>query len=620
MSLTAAVQTRLEKLGNQLRIDSIIATTAAGSGHPTSCMSAADLVAAVFFHEMRWDPGNPKAPTRDRFVLSKGHAAPLLYSALHEAGAIPGLQLTDLRKFGSPLEGHPSPITLPWVDVATGSLGQGLSAGLGMAVAQRMDGYDSRVYVLLGDGELAEGNVWEAMNLAGHDKVDNLIALLDINALGQSDPTMFEHHMDAYKQRCEAFGWDTQVIDGHDMGQILTALEKARQRNGKPHAIVARTDKGHGVSFLSGKPGWHGKPLSKAEADKAIEEIKAKGVEGGSGIHVERPAPARDGKASGGDGAPPVPSYKKGESHATREAFGDALAAIGKVHPEIVALDGDVKNSTYSEKFKKVYPNRFVECFIAEQNMVAMAAGLSTCGKVPFASTFAAFFSRAYDQIRMAAISQCNVKLVGSHAGVSIGEDGPSQMALEDIAMMRAIPDAAVLYPSDAVSTFRLLEQAVAHRGIVFMRTSRPKTPVIYDANESFPVGGFKVFRPGRGEQAVVVGAGVTLHQALGAQEALKKDGIEVAVVDLYSVKPLDGDALRRLVSECGNRVVVVEDHYPEGGLGDAVLSALSRAHADVWKVAVTSIPHSGTPDEMLKKYGLDAASIAEKVRTVLKS
>lgn len=618
VTLSTDVKTRLERLGNQLRIDSIEETTAAGSGHPTSCMSAADIVAALFFHEMHWDPGDPHVPNRDRFVLSKGHAAPLLYAALHEAGALPGVKLEDLRKSGSPLEGHPMPGSLPWVDVATGSLGQGLSAGLGMALAARLDGENYRVFVLIGDGEAAEGNIWEAMNLASHDKVDNLVAIFDVNELGQSDPTMFGHDMEQYRRRCEAFGWETHVINGHDMGEILRALEETRQRKGRPHAIVARTDKGHGVSFISGKPNWHGKPLPKDEAQKAIAELKEKGAEGNAAGLVQRPERRAAPQPKVGTMEPPP--FKPGDSLATREAYGDALVALGKANSEVVALDGDVKNSTYSEKFKKYDPKRFFDCFIAEQNMVTMAAGFSTCGKIPFASTFATFFSRAYDNVRMAAISKANLKLVGSHAGSSIGEDGPSQMALEDIAMFRAIPDGVVLYPSDGTSTWRLVELAAGYKGVVFIRTSRPKTPEIYGPGEKFELGGFKTFDPRGTSKAVVIGAGVTLHEARKAAEQLEKDGVPVTVVDLYCIKPLNAKALSEVVSRAGGRLLVVEDHYAEGGIGDAVLAALATTGTQVRfaHACVRGLPHSAKPEELLHHSGLDAASIVAEVRKLV--
>jgi transketolase len=484
-----------------------------------------------------------------------------------------------------------------------------------MALAARLDGSPARVFVLLGDGESAEGNVWEAANLASHDKVDNLVAIFDINALGQSDPTMFAHDMEAYRKRLEAFGWDTQVIDGHDMSQILSALEKTRHRNGKPHAIAARTDKGHGVSFLSGKEGWHGKPLKGEQVQQAIDEIKAQGAEGNAAGIIQVPS---GGAPPLGTRLPlPAPGFK--EAIATREAYGDALVALGKVRPDVVALDGDVKNSTYSEFFKKANPQRFFDCFIAEQNMVTMAAGLAACGKVPFVSTFAAFFSRAYDQIRMAAISKSNVKYVGSHAGCSIGEDGPSQMALEDLAMFRAIPDSLVLYPSDGNSTWRCVELAAEFRGPVFIRTSRPKTPIVYDAKESFKMGEFKTFKS-ENSKAVIIGAGVTFHEAHKAQKALADKGTAVTVIDLYCLKPLNAVSLSNAIKEAGGRVLVVEDHYPEGGLGEAVLHALATTgtSAKFAQAAVTSIPVSGKPEELMHHYGLDAESIVTQVGKLL--
>src|SRR5215471_11402670 len=507
----------LKGIANQLRIHSIAATTEAGSGHPTSCCSAADLVAALFFGHMRYDPKNPHYHNNDRFVLSKGHAAPLLYAAWAETGLFPTSDLLKLRQLGSDLEGHPTP-RLPFADVATGSLGQGLSVGVGMALCARLDALDYRTYVLLGDGECSEGSVWEAASLAGLNQLNNLVALVDVNRLGQSDPTPLGHNLDAYKRRFESFGWRTEEIDGHDIDEILEVLAAVGLGN-QTLVILAKTLKGAGVSFIQDKEGWHGRPLSKEEAERAIAELKPSAK---SGIGQPIPAPTQLPAPKNEAPAPYPPiNYKLGDKVATREAFGNALARIGEADQRVVALDGDTKNSTYSEKFYKKFPNRFVECFIAEQNMVGVATGYSTRGKVPFASTFACFFARAYDQIRVAGISMSNIKLAGSHVGVSIGEDGPSQMGLEDLAMMRAIAGGAVLYPSDAVCTEKLVEQMAAHKGICYLRTSRPKTPVIYNNDEAFPIGGAKVLRQSAGDKVTVVAAGVTLYEALKAADAL---------------------------------------------------------------------------------------------------
>ena len=603
----------LKAIANQLRIHSITSTTAAGSGHPTSCCSAADVVATLFFGHMRYDPKNPHYHNNDRFILSKGHAAPLLYAAWAETGLFPVSELLKLRQFGSDLEGHPTP-RLPFVDVATGSLGQGLGVGVGMALAARLDKLDYNTYVLLGDGEIAEGAVWEAASLAGVYKLNNLIAIVDDNRLGQSQATAFGHDVGVYRKRFEAFGWRVEDIDGHDIEEILEVLGGVGL-NDQPLCIIAKTYKGAGVSFLQDKDGWHGKPLNKEEAGKAIAELQPS-AKSGIGAPIPAPAqlPAPNNAAPAG--YPPI-NYKPGDLVATREAYGTALTRIGEVDPRIVAMDGDTKNSTFAEKFFKKFPNRSTECFIAEQNMVGVATGFGARGKVPFASTFATFFTRAFDQIRVAGISQANLKLVGSHVGVSIGEDGPSQMALEDIAMMRAIAGSVVLYPSDAVSTEKLLEQMALARGIHFLRTSRPKTPVIYGNDEKFPVGGAKVVRQNAEDKVTVVAAGVTLHEALKAADALKAEGIGITVIDAYSIKPLGRDVIKAAAQKTGNTVITVEEHYLEGGLGDAVAGELSVDGIKVHKLAVNALPRSGKAAELLAHFGIDAAAIAKKVKSL---
>jgi transketolase len=604
----------LKGIANQLRIHSINATTAAGSGHPTSCCSAADVVAALFFGHMRFDPKNPHFHNNDRFILSKGHAAPLLYAAWAEAGLFPTEELLKLRQLGSDLEGHPTP-RLPFADVATGSLGQGLAVGVGMALCARLDNLDYRTYVLMGDGECAEGAVWEAASLAGINQLNNLIAIVDVNRLGQSQETAFGHHLSIYKKRFEAFGWRTEEIDGHDLDEITEVLA-AVGLGAQPLVILAKTLKGAGISFIQDKEGWHGKPLSQEEAARAIAELQPT-AKSGIGHPIQPPhqsaAPKNEAPAS----YPPI-NYKLGDLIATREAFGTALLRLGEADTRIVALDGDTKNSTYSEKFFKKFPNRSTECFIAEQNMVGVATGFSARGKVPFASTFACFFSRAYDQIRVAGISMANVKIVGSHVGVSIGEDGPSQMGLEDLAMMRAIAGSVVLYPSDAVSTEKLMDQMAAKKGVCFLRTSRPKTPVIYNNDEQFPIGGAKVLRQSPGDKITVVAAGVTLNEALKAAETLKSEGIGITVIDAYSVKPLARDVIKAAAQKTNNLVLTVEDHYPEGGLGDAVAGELSADGVKVHKLAVFELPHSGKPEELLAKYGIDASAIAKKIKSLV--
>lgn len=604
----------LINIATQLRIDSVRSTTEAGSGHPTTCCSAADLVSALFFAEMRYEASAPQHPDNDRFVLSKGHAAPLLYAAWAEAGFLRRDDLLTLRKLDSDLEGHPTP-RLPFVDVATGSLGQGLCAGVGTALNARRIKSDYRTYVLLGDGECAEGSVWEAADVAAHEKLDSLCGLVDVNALGQSMPTQWQHDMDALAARWRAFGWHALVIDGHDMAAILQALDEARSTKGRPTMILARTLKGKGLPGIEGKNGWHGKALKKgAELDAAIAALES------AFIHDDAPRPAIAKPTSVARPAPVrgsvgTPGYALGESVATREAYGTALAKLGQSDERIVALDADVKNSTFSDRFEQVCPDRFYQNFIAEQVMIGAAMGLASRGAIPFPSTFAAFLTRAADFIRMAAISGVNVKMAGSHAGVSIGEDGASQMALEDLAMMRAQPNIVVLYPCDAMSTERLLEAAAYHDGPVYMRTSRPKTPVIYDAKEDFPIGGLKVLRESANDVATVVGAGVTVFEALKAYDELKAAGTHVRVVDLYSLQPLDAAALSRCARETGGRMVTVEDHYAAGGVGDAVASAVAGTGATVTRLAVREIPHSGTPEELLDRYGISARHIVDAIR-----
>ncbi len=605
----------LKQKATNLRIHSITSTSEAGSGHPTTCLSAADIVSVLFFHAMRYDCTDAQNPNNDRFVLSKGHAAPLLYAAYAEAGIIPVDDLATLRQVDSILEGHPTP-RFEWTEVATGSLGQGLSLGLGMALnGKYLDKSDYRVYVLLGDGETAEGGVWEAAALASHYKLDNLIGIIDVNALGQSQRTMYAFDIDTYCQRFEAFGWQTIGIDGHDYDEILPALEKAKASNDKPTMIVAKTYKGKGVSFLENEDNWHGKAVEKGEQlDKALAELGPLHTD--IPIQIRTPNPI-DNQTSTVTACEP-PEYASDEEVATRGGYGIGLAKLGKANPNVVALDGDTKNSTYSEQFMEIYPDRFFEMFIAEQNLVGAGIGLAKRGKIPYVSTFAAFLSRGYDQIRMSAISQANIKYAGSHCGVSIGEDGPSQMGLEDIAMFRAIPGAVVLYPSDAVAAERLVAEAAEHEGIVYIRTSRPKTAILYDAAESFPIGGCKVVKKGDNDKVTVVTAGVTLHEALKAHEILAAEGTAIRVIDLYSIKPVDTETLLAAAAETNNTMLTVEDHYPEGGLGDAVLDAVATEDVRVHKLAVTGIPRSGKPDELLELHGISANAIVQKVKAIV--
>jgi len=611
----------LKNIATQLRIDSMTSTSEAGSGHPTSCMSAADIMAALFFAEMRFDPRDPRHPGSDRFVLSKGHAAPILYAAWAEAGAFDRAELLKLRRIDSDLEGHPTP-RLPFVDVATGSLGQGICAAIGIALNARRIKSDYRTYALLGDGESAEGSVWEAADVGAIDKLDNLCAITDVNGLGQSRPTMWQHDMEQFARRWRAFGWHAIVIDGHDTTAILDALDEARRTKGQPTMILARTIKGKGVSSVEGKDGWHGKAFKKGEElDRAVAEVETQFVPGAKSASADLarqiPRPAARPKEDDKPRAIVPPSYKIGDKVATREAYGTAIAKLGEADVRVVALDADVKNSTFSEKFEKALPDRFYENFIAEQVMIGASMGLAARGAIPFPSTFACFLARAADFIRMAAISQVGIKMAGSHAGVSIGEDGPSQMALEDLAMCRAQPNIAVLYPCDAVSAERLVALAAYHPGPVYIRTSRPQTPVTYANDETFSIGGLKVLRQSAADVATVIGAGVTVFEALKAYEALKASGTSIRVIDLYSVAPVDKEALVAAARATGGHLITVEDHYAAGGLGDAVAEAVADAGFHVRRLAVREIPRSGKPDELLDRFGISAKHIMEAVKAV---
>jgi transketolase len=601
------------ELAAQLGVDSIRSSTAAGSGHPTSSLSAAHLVAVLWSDHLRYDVADPKSLANDRFVLSKGHASPLIFSVLKAVGAIGDEQLLSFRRFGSPVQGHPAPLPeMPWIDVATGSLGQGLPIALGMALAMKMDGVPARVWCLMGDSEVAEGSVWEAMENASHHGADNLIAIIDVNRLGQRGPTMLEWDLVTYAARARSFGWYPIEVDGHDVTAIDAAFTEAEGSDG-PAIVIAKTEKGHGVSFLANQEGWHGKALSQEEADRAIAEL------GGPRDVSVTPRKPEAGVSPPAD-VPNVvlPEYK--EAIATRKAFGETLAALA-VRGDVVAIDGEVSNSTHTEDLQKVAPDRFIESYIAEQNMLGMAVGMQVLGKVVFPATFAAFLTRAYDFVRMAAISRANLRLSGSHAGVSIGEDGPSQMALEDLAMMRAVHGSTVLYPCDGNSTARLVAAMADLPGISFIRTTREKTPVIYQSDEAFPVGGSKTLRSSDTDRVTLVGAGITVHEALGAARSLQADGIAARVVDCYTIKPIDAETLRAAVSQTG-LLVTVEDHWIEGGLGDAVLAALADGgdlSGRVVKVAVTQMPGSGTPEELRDWAGISASAIADRVRSLLR-
>ncbi|HEU4831295.1 MAG TPA: transketolase [Actinomycetota bacterium] len=601
------------ELAGQLGVDSIRSSTAAGSGHPTSSLSAAHLVAVLWSDHLRYDVADPKGLANDRFVLSKGHASPLIFSVLKAVGAIGDEQLLSFRRFGSPVQGHPAPLPeMPWIDVATGSLGQGLPIALGMALAMKMDGIPARVWCLMGDSEVAEGSVWEAMENASHHGTDNLIAIIDVNRLGQRGPTMLEWDLETYAARARSFGWHPIEVDGHDVAAIDAAFTEAEGSDG-PAIVIAKTEKGHGVSFLANQEGWHGKALSQEEADRAIAEL------GGPRDVSVTPRKPEAGVSPQAD-VPNVVLPVYAEAIATRKAFGETLAALA-VRGDVVAIDGEVANSTHTEDLQKIAPDRFVESYIAEQNMLGMAVGMQVLGKVVFPATFAAFFTRAYDFIRMAAISRANLRLSGSHAGVSIGEDGPSQMALEDLAIMRAVHGSTVLYPCDGNSTARLVGAMADLPGISFIRTTREKTGVIYGGDEDFPVGGSKTLRSSDADRVTLVAAGITVHEALGAARSLEADGIAARVVDCYTIKPIDAETLRSAVSQTG-LLVTVEDHWIEGGLGDAVLAALADGgdlSGRVVKVAVTQMPGSGTPEELRDWAGISASAIADRVRSLLR-
>jgi transketolase len=604
----------IRELAQQLRVDSIRCSTAAGSGHPTSSMSAADLMAVLMTRHLRYDWHQPDNPANDHLIFSKGHASPLLYSIFEAAGVISDEELINgYRRFSSPLEGHPTPV-LPWVDVATGSLGQGLPDGVGVALAGRyLDELPYRVWVLCGDSEMAEGSMWEAFDKAAYYRLDNLTAIVDVNRLGQRGPTELGWDLETYAKRVEAFGCRAIQIDGHDLGEIDKALNDAAAAD-RPTVILARTRKGRGFSEIEDVEGWHGRALPPDMAERAIVELG-----GERNITVTGPQPEPGTPRERPSGEVTLPRYELGAKVATRLAFGQALAAVG-ARGDVVALDGEVGNSTHTEEFAKAHPERFFQMYIAEQQMIAAAVGMSVRGYVPFASTFAAFFTRAYDFIRMSAISQANIRLCGSHAGVEIGQDGPSQMALEDLAMMRAVHGSTVLYPSDAASAASLTQQMAERDGIVYMRTTRGSYPVLYGPDEAFPIGGSRVVRSSADDQVTLIGAGVTLHNCLAAADELDRDGIRARVVDLYSVKPIDTQTLIESADATAGRLVVVEDHYPAGGLGGAVLEALNDAGHPVriTHLAVRGLPGSGTPAQLMEAAGISATQVVQAARDLL--
>lgn len=607
----------LKQIANRVRYHILVSTTRAGSGHPTSSLSATDLMTGLLFGGIfRYDPDNPRNPNNDRLIFSKGHASPLLYSLWTVAGMLSEKDLETYRCFGSPLEGHPTP-RLPFVEAATGSLGQGLSIGVGIALnAKYLDKLPYRTYVLLGDSEMAEGSQWEAIQLAAHYNLNNLVGVLDVNRLGQRGKTMYGHDLDAYSKRIAAFGWETIEIDGHYLPEILEAYEQATGMPHRPVMIIAHTIKGKGVSFIENLNGWHGKTLNENELSRALKELGP----------VDRTAKGTIRKAEDllPDRMPPAPyenetPYVIGQSISTRDAYGNALKRIYPGFPQMVCLDAEVSNSTRAETFKQYRSDRFFEMYIAEQNMAGTALGLASRGRLPFVSSFGAFLSRAFDQIRMSQYSNANIKFTGSHAGVSIGQDGPSQMALEDIAMFRSILDGVVLYPADAVSTERLVEAAARHQGIVYIRTHRGALPVIYDDRDAFTIGGSNVLRRSPEDIGTIVAAGVTLHEALGAAVALAKTGIHVRVIDLYSIQPPDETTLCQAASETGF-IITVEDHYPSGGIGETVCRALAAERVPVYCLAVHKRPMSGRPDELLDYEEISKAAIIRKVHWIMEN
>ncbi len=602
-----------------MRVLSLKATTEAGSGHPTSALSAADLVAGLFFYAMHFDPSNPDNPSNDRFILSKGHAAPLLYAAWKEVGVLTDEEVLELRSFHSVLEGHPTS-RFAYTEGATGSLGCGLSIGLGMALSSRLSRTRFYTYVLLGDSEMAEGSVWEACEVAAFYKTDNLIAIVDVNGLGQSTRTLDNYDLRKHEERWKAFGWYTICIDGHAMEQIVAALDEAKKQKGKPTVIIAKTVKGYGVATVENKQGHHGKVFSKEELPGILKQMEERFKEEAS-LRLEFPAVKRGERAKQDVSPISLPSapYEKGAVLATRQAYGEALALLGEQSSDILSLDAEVKNSTFAEVFEKRYPDRFFQCFIAEQNMIGMAVGLTARHYIPFTSTFACFMTRAHDQIRMAAIGRSALRLAGSHAGVSIGQDGPSQMGLEDIALMRSLPDSIVLYPSEAVSAHALMGlMANYHEGISYIRLTRAKTPVLYDSAEPFFIGGCKVLKESDNDTVCIVAAGITVFEALKAYELLKAKNINVAVIDLYSIKPLDVDTLKSQALKANKRIITVEDHFIQGGLGEAVCAALRNEGITIEMLAVHEVSRSGKPEELLAYHNIDYNSLIGAVYKIM--
>lgn len=613
----------LEHVAYNIRVDALRMTTNAGSGHITSCLSAADIVAALFFHAMRFDLQNHENPNNDRFILSKGHASPLLYAVYEQLGKLTEKDLLGYRQFDSVLEGHPTP-RFEYAEAATGSLGQGLSIASGITYAGRMNDYDYYTYCLLGDMETVEGSVWEAVEVAAYYKLNRLIAIIDCNRLGQSTSTMDEHKLNRYAQKFASFGWNVLMVDGHNMRELVFIFDEAKKEIARPTMIIAKTIKGYGISKAEDKQGFHGVAFKKEELQDLLQDLKnrfhaAATYKPEHPWHPQLPHDIKKTETQKKSIKAALPSYHLNEKIPTRKVYGESLVALGAAFENIVCLDAEVKNSTFAEIFEKKYPTRFIQCFIAEQNMIGMAVGLATRGKIPFASTFGAFFTRAFDQIRMAAIGRVPLRLVGSHAGVSIGQDGPSQMALEDLAMFSVIPQSVILYPCDAVSTAKLVQLMIDyHDGISYLRTTRPATAVIYDNNEQFTIGGCKVIKQSDHDVACIIAAGITVHEALSAYELLRQENIYVAIIDAYSIKPLADDVIERMAQKSKGNVVTVEDHYLEGGLGSRVSYALRNKNFFIKCLAVTKMPRSGTPQELMAYEKIDSSAISDTIKKII--
>ena len=620
--MTSSLKKYLEYKAFKLRYESIISTTQAGSGHPTSALSAADLIAVLFFYTMHYDPKDPKNSNNDRFILSKGHAAPVLYAAWQQVGVISEKTLLTLRKFDSVLEGHPT-TRFKYIEAATGSLGQGLSIGTGIALSAKIDKRDFYTYVLMGDSEVAEGQVWEAAEIASYYKLDNLIAIIDVNNLGQSGQTMSDYNLEDYVKKFKAFGWHTIKVDGHNILKIAQAFDKAKKNKKKPTIIIAKTIKGYGIKSVEGKNGYHGKIFKKSDLAKILKELYTRfpeAAEYDENYKWKPLVPTNNHKNLPEKFKLKNCNFKIGDEIATRKVYGEALAALAQVCPQLLSLDAEVKNSTFAELLEEKDSNKFIQCFIAEQNMISMAVGLTTRQKITFSSTFASFLSRAFDQLRMAAISKSALRVCGSHCGVSIGQDGPSQMGLEDIAMFRTLPDSIIFYPCDAVSTYKLVEQmANYHEGISYLRTTRPQTKVIYNNDEKFIIGGCKIIKQSKADKACIIAAGITLHEALKAYDSLKKENIFISIIDLYCVKPLDFKTLLKLAQKSNNKIITVEDHYLEGGLGQTVVYELRNHNIEIECLAVTKLPRSGEPEELMDYEDISSRAIINKVKKIIK-